>query len=714
MAASQFADDLVRDYLRYRGFFGSLKAFDSEVKADKDKAFRPDRVVEHLSGCVESMDLVGLRDVWAHLDTHIFRRLEQSFTPTVRKLEMALLRMYAVTCISNGRQDKLTEFFDKMAAELHSQQEWKEWFALPFLKGAEDNPNFQVYFTRQWQDMMIISLRNFLSVAWLLTCARSACLPSALPTLLSYDEDMNRMQFLQEENESLKQQVGYGRVHCREAEPVFSGAAGFWSAPGVRERRPGWPRGTHGRLLRHRPVSLRLPHLGPLRQHGGSQVDCQEPKLDGCAKRHYLGAFQGTNLDKINFSTLSTPESHKFQSSTDQFTDVRCRAEDRRMQGTATLAQQMGSFPFLKGECASTPLGRIEDAKASSILMLAVKDILFCMCREAPVSEGRRIFPSLMRTFGNIQTSPITGRKLQGDSKRQTGDEQGSLLVSLPVCVTLATVVSKSSVTALDWVHKHQHLASFSGSAAGAFFGSLNSLIEKQVQQKNSSVMGVYCTLSSVACLACSPVEPAMVSSLHLESTATPPPGKLLLWDLKSKQLQGQLKCGATVNCCAFSRNGQLLLCGTAGGTICLYDVRTYECISSWVSHEGEVFSVQFSDDEATCFSMGAEGKLHQWNVYMTGQRVAEFPLHPDCTGPAGFRPVGKLFSLGADSEHILTCGPNSGIVYKASGGPSALTVGAHKNHVITVDWSLAGDCSTCVTGSINGTICVATLFSQI
>lgn len=34
---------------------------------------------------------------------------------------------------------------------------------------------------------------------------------------------------------------------------------------------------------------------------------------------------------------------------------------------------------------------------------------------------------------------------------------------------------------------------------------------------------------------------------------------------------QGQLKCGATVNCCAFSRNGQLLLCGTAGGTICLY-----------------------------------------------------------------------------------------------------------------------------------------------
>lgn len=59
--------------------------------------------------------------------------------------------------------------------------------------------------------------------------------------------------------------------------------------------------------------------------------------------------------------------------------------------------------------------------------------------------------------------------------------------------------------------------------------------------------------------------------------------------------------------------------------------------------------------------------QLRQWNVYKTGQKVAEFPIHSGCVGPAGFRPVGKLFSLGADNEHVLTCGPNGGIVYKAS-----------------------------------------------
>lgn len=107
---------------------------------------------------------------------------------------------------------------------------------------------------------------------------------------------------------------------------------------------------------------------------------------------------------------------------------------------------------------------------------------------------------------------------------------------------------------------------------------------------------------------------------------------------------------------------------------------------------------------------------LRQWNVYKTGQRVADFPLHAGCMGPSGFRPVGKLFSLGADSEHILTCAPTSGIVYKEENGSftNVLSVGNHKNHVVTVDWSPAVDCSTCATASVDGSISVATLFSHV
>ena len=40
MSHIQFVDELVREYLLFRGFVGSLKSFDQELKQDKDKGFR--------------------------------------------------------------------------------------------------------------------------------------------------------------------------------------------------------------------------------------------------------------------------------------------------------------------------------------------------------------------------------------------------------------------------------------------------------------------------------------------------------------------------------------------------------------------------------------------------------------------------------------------------------------------------------------------------
>ena len=39
-------------------------------------------------------------------------------------------------------------------------------------------------------------------------------------------------------------------------------------------------------------------------------------------------------------------------------------------------------------------------------------------------------------------------------------------------------------------------------------------------------------------------------------------------------------------------------------------DMQKHECISSWPAHNGEVYSVQFSTDELSCFSMGSDGKV--------------------------------------------------------------------------------------------------------
>lgn len=39
----EFFDDLIREFLLFRGFAVTLKAFDNELKNEKEKAYRPDR-----------------------------------------------------------------------------------------------------------------------------------------------------------------------------------------------------------------------------------------------------------------------------------------------------------------------------------------------------------------------------------------------------------------------------------------------------------------------------------------------------------------------------------------------------------------------------------------------------------------------------------------------------------------------------------------------
>ena len=72
-----------------------------------------DKLLEQISSFISSHDLTGLLELWKHLDSRIFTRLEASRyeppqstiftwprTPAVRKLENSLLKLYAVTCVS--------------------------------------------------------------------------------------------------------------------------------------------------------------------------------------------------------------------------------------------------------------------------------------------------------------------------------------------------------------------------------------------------------------------------------------------------------------------------------------------------------------------------------------------------------------------------------------------------------------------------------------
>jgi len=87
-----------------------------------------------------------------------------SSSSLTRKYELFLLRYYLIHAVQSSKTDKAIEFFENYAYKLQSQNEWKEWYCLPFLKNPEDNPTFSVYFSKNWIDTFVTSLQNFLNI----------------------------------------------------------------------------------------------------------------------------------------------------------------------------------------------------------------------------------------------------------------------------------------------------------------------------------------------------------------------------------------------------------------------------------------------------------------------------------------------------------------------------------------------------------------------
>lgn len=54
-------------------------------------------------------------------------------------------------------------------------------------------------------------------------------------------------------------------------------------------------------------------------------------------------------------------------------------------------------------------------------------------------------------------------------------------------------------------------------------------------------------------------------------------------------------------------------LCVSTGNVsilVLLSDMQQHECAMSWKAHDGEVYSVEFSYDENTVYSIGEDGKV--------------------------------------------------------------------------------------------------------
>ncbi|XP_071029942.1 WD repeat-containing protein 91 [Oncorhynchus clarkii lewisi] len=746
-SAVERTDEHVREYLIYRGFTGTLKHLDSDMKADKEKGFRVDKIIDQLQLFIQTFDLNGLKDYWGYLDRRLFCRLEDIYRPTVSKLRTSLFRYYVVYTVQLKNIEKTQEFFQRQAQELQGQPEWRDWFILPFMPAPEQNPLFSPYFSRQWSDTFLVSLHNFLSVLF-------QCMPQ--PVLLSFDSEVQRTTCLQEENDQLRHMLFslQGEAKLKKQEEMV-----------------------HHKLP---------PYVQNMDRLGDTELDLvtsqRNPALTTTPSRNFFSTFlpqarrvPGKMPRGLPGSSPTQATLGRKDTAANQPKDPVAASKEPRPVCSAggTSDQQAGSTSHPRQR-------RHQDHEKERKELFSKPQI------QVPEKRGESGDPEPQLEGGTTSSDPIdpppppSQTHVSGEGQRGTGvlgvehpfiklsqeeygehhssimycrvDCSGRRVASLdvdgvikvwsfnPIMQTKATIMSKSPLLSLEWATKPDRLLLL-GSGVGTVrlydTNAKKNLYEMTIDETHSRILSLACSPSgtSFVCSAAAHAGPGRSGSVtetvprlpnHLSVS-----GQLLLWDTKTvkQQLQFSLEPGpVAINCTAFNHNGNLLVTGAADGVIRLFDMQRYDCAMSWRAHDGEVYSVEFSYDENTVFSIGEDGKFIQWNIHRCGVKQSENSLPQDATGPfvlsgySGYKqvqvPRGRLFAFDSEGQHVLTCSNNGGLIYRLnsssdSGLEKVLPLGGHKAPVVTVDWCSAMDCGTCLTASMDGKIKLSTLLAQ-
>ncbi|XP_019961873.2 WD repeat-containing protein 91 isoform X2 [Paralichthys olivaceus] len=708
-SAVERTDEHVREYLIYRGFTSTMKHLDSEIKADKEKGFRVDKIIDQLQQFIQSFDLFGLKEYWLYLDRRLFCRLEDVYRSTVNKLRTSLYRYYVINTIQKGNLERTQEFFQKQSLELQGQAEWRDWFILPFIPAPEQNPAFSPYFSRQWADTFLVSLHNFLSVLF-------QCLPQ--PVLLSFDAEVQKMTSVTEENERLRQQL-------------------FALQTESRDQRDG------DEMVHHK-----LPaYVQNMDRLGDTELDLVSSQravgTTTTPSRNFFSTFlpQGrrTPGKPPQVSAGSSPNQaavSRKDPPTNQPPKTKETIQTKEVKPVTSQAPSTEATPEKKGEAAEvespaeTAIEPPDSASSSNSRSCGGGGT-----EGGGVSVEQPFIKLSQEEYGEHHSSIMHCRVDCSGRRVASLDVDGVIKVWSfnPIIQTKATIMSKSPLLSLEWATKPDRLL-----LLGSGVGTVR--LYDTDAKKNLYEMNIDETHPRILSLACSPSGSSFVCSAAALSRSgsvesgprlpLPVSGQLLLWDTKTvkQQLQFSLEPEpVAINCTAFNHNGNLLVTGAADGVIRLFDMQRYESAMSWRAHDGEVYSVEFSYDENTVFSIGEDGKFIQWNIHRCGVKQSEQVLPQDATGPfilsgySGYRqvqvPRGRLFAFDSEGQHVLTCSSSGGLIYRLTNGEppleSVLSLGGHKAPVVTVDWCSAVDCGTCLTASMDGKIKLSTLLAQ-
>jgi hypothetical protein len=126
----QYAEELVREFLVFRGFTSTLQAYEAELSTEIGRSFEVDKILDLVfSVYIPKYQLDRLLSLFSFFKQCFTSPTDTVYYTALVKLEQSILRYYVVSALKSGRQDKVVEFFSASGNYLmQNREDWLPWF----------------------------------------------------------------------------------------------------------------------------------------------------------------------------------------------------------------------------------------------------------------------------------------------------------------------------------------------------------------------------------------------------------------------------------------------------------------------------------------------------------------------------------------------------------------------------------------------------------
>uniref|UniRef100_A0A7N0UPP8 WD repeat-containing protein 91 homolog n=1 Tax=Kalanchoe fedtschenkoi TaxID=63787 RepID=A0A7N0UPP8_KALFE len=611
MENMQYGEELVREFLVFRGFTATLQCFDAELGTDIGKGFQVDRMLNLIfSVYIPKFQPDKLLSLLNFFKRYITSTAESAYLATLLKLELSILRCYVVHALQSGKTEKVVEFFGMKA--------------IPYLKNPNLDPQFRIYFSREWYDALQLSVRNFFCVVFN---------GSRLPAILKISSEKNTVHRLKKDIKQLNLKLSQLQALLEEKEAhLIQQKSESALVPAVKKDQIGDVPTINAESLLRGMCEEGIPFC----KDDQGAVASSAPLLDESESRQHYN--------------YNAPQKFISFMSSDSICSSSYAHPGEERQGspyTENGETALEELPEVKVDFQETFLGHT-----------------------SPISRCR-----FSASGDNIASASVDGTVRIWTYDPSTPSSRN------------ATIYCGTEITALDWDCKSDRLLLI-GTADGRIkawnVDAKRVVCDLSTSKQFSRVLDVKCSPVEPIFVSAAASKGQVTNSIQTLGFASLTVWNMKTWKAMSVLPLGEDPPAITSLC--FNHNGKILAASAIDGMIHMFDMAAGLQITGWPAHDSAISSILFGPDETSIFSLGIDGKIFEWSLQNPGQvlwsrNCSRFckPTSASCRHEMALDANGKRLLVTSD----LVRAP----IYQVQGDMNGLRTLPHSAAITTVDW---------------------------